>query len=261
MALASQEPPTDPDGAAARRDMAWAPPVSHLKLSDVPSGAIALNLDGRQVLGPLQGFGPMWQRTYRVRLSGVKASPQEVLHDWKANFPRFQPPENQFYPTLTGISPGEVLFINTKLPVGPGLPGMIPLKSGVMILYSDDQMFTVMTPEGFPISGWNTFSSYEEDGCTVAQVQGLVRTSDPIYEFGFRWMGGESEEDRVWFHVLESLASRWGVNGQVQFHKMLIDPAVQWSYAHNIWKNAAIRTFFYVLATPLRWIANRFKRT
>jgi hypothetical protein len=151
------------------------------------------------------------------------------------------------------------VFINTTLPLAPGTPGIIPMKSGVMVLYSDEEMFTVMTPEGFPISGWNTFSAYEEDGCTVAQVQGLIRTTDPIYEMGFRWMGGENEEDKVWYHVLTTLAARWGVSGQVQFHKLLVDPKIQWNNGKNIWKNAAIRTFLYVLATPFRWIAGLFK--
>jgi hypothetical protein len=249
--------PPQPDLGSKRSETAWARPVSRLKPSDIPAGGIALNLDGHQVIGPLQGFGQMWLRTYRVRLSGVKVTPQQVIADWKANFPLFQPTQNHFYPTLTGILPGEILYINSVLPIGPGLPGIIPMKSGVMVLYADDELFTVMTPEGFPISGWNTFSAFEDDHCVVAQVQGLVRTSDPIYEFGFRYMGGEMEEDRTWFHVLLKLAEHWGVKGQVQFHKELLDPKVQWNHAGNIWKNAAIRTFFYILASPFRWMGNK----
>ena len=241
------------------REANWAGPVSKLKVSDVPAGAISLNLDGHQVVSPIQGFGPMWRRTYRVRLSGCQVTPTEVVQNWKENFARFQPPQNQFYPSLAGVKPGEVVFINTNLPLAPGTPGIIPMKSGVMVLYSDDEMFTVMTPEGFPISGWNTFSAYEEDGCAVAQVQGLIRTTDPIYEFGFRWMGGEKEEDKVWFAVLTNLAKHWGVNGQVQFYKEQLDPKIQWKNGGNIFKNAAIRTFLYVLATPFRWAAGAFK--
>lgn len=252
--------PLPPESASKRSESAWARPISRLKPSDIPNGGIALNLDGHQVVGPLQGFGRMWLRTYRVRLSGVQVTPQKVVEDWKANFPQFQPVENHFYPTLTGIRPGELIFINTRLPLGPGLPGLIPMKSGVMVLYADDEMFTVMTPEGFPISGYNTFSAYEEDNCVVAQVQGLMRTSDPIYEFGFRFMGGEIEEDRVWFHVLLKLAEHWGIKGQVQFHKVLVDSKVQWGNARNIWKNAAIRTFFYVLASPFRWVGQKLRR-
>jgi hypothetical protein len=238
----------------------WASPVSRLKVNEVPSGALELNLEGRQLSSPIQGFGPMWERIYRVRLSGADVTPAQVVQDWKENFARFQPPENHFYPPLTGIRPGEIVFINANLPVAPGMPGMIPIRSGVMVLYSDDEMFTVMTPEGFPISGFNTFSAYQEDGCTVAEVRGLIRSSDPIYEFGFRFMGGEKQEDAVWLHVLNQLAQRWGVRGQVNFHKVLIDPQIQWKYAGNVFKNAAIRTFIYVAATPVRLALKPFRR-
>jgi hypothetical protein len=238
----------------------WASPVSRLKVGEVPSGALDLNLEGMQLSSPIQGFGPMWERIYRVRLSGANVTPAQVVQDWKENFARFQPPQNHFYPPLTGIRPGEIVFINATLPIAPGTPGLIPIRSGVMVLYSDDEMFTVMTPEGFPISGFNTFSAFTEDGCTVAEVRGLIRSSDPIYEFGFRFMGGEKAEDAVWFHVLNQLAQRWGVRGQVNFHKVAIDPQIQWKYAGNVFKNAAIRTFFYVAATPFRLALKPLRR-
>ena len=246
---------------AEPRDAAyWAQPVTKLKVSDVPTGAINLNLEGREIVGPLQGFGRMWQRTYRVKLTGANATPAQVAADWKENFARFQPSNNHFYPSLAGVKPGQVVFIDTRLPVFPGSAGLIPIAAGVMILYADDESFTVMTPQGFPISGWNFFSAYEEEGCTVAQVQALVRASDPIYEFGFRFMGGQPEEDKVWFHVLETLAAHWGVSAEVEFHKTCLDPSVQWKQWKNVWQNAAIRTTFYVLASPLRWLSNAVKR-
>ena len=237
----------------------WAAPFERLQIKDVPGGARTINVNNRMVASPLQGFGPMWQRNYRVRLSGVKATPSEVVKDWKLNFAVFQPPENHFYPSLAGVKAGEFVFIESTLPLFPGSPGIIPMKSGVVVLYCDETAFTVMTPEGFPISGWNTFSAYEEDGTVVAQVQGLIRTSDPIYEFGFRYMGGEAVEDKIWFHVLRTLAAHWGIKGQIQFHKVLIDPDIQWKNFRNVWKNAAIRSFFYLIATPFRWMVNLFR--
>src|SRR5512143_1907904 len=147
----------------ASRDDAWAKPITRLSVTDVPSGAIAINVQGRQVISPLQGFGQLWQKTYRVRLPGLAMTPAEVMQVWKAEFPSFQPSDSQFYPPMTGIEPGKVIFINLNLPIAPGMPNLIPVDSGVMVLYADDEMFTVMTPEGFPISGWNTFSVAEEE--------------------------------------------------------------------------------------------------
>ena len=49
----------------------WAPSVERLSVSDVPKGAINLNLEGLVPLSPLQGFGPLWQKCFRIRLRGL----------------------------------------------------------------------------------------------------------------------------------------------------------------------------------------------
>src|SRR5918998_1678824 len=147
----------------------WARSGERLQAPDAPAGAVNLNVTGRQVVGPLQGFGPLWQKTYRVRLTGATVTPTELVSVWKAEFPRFHPPENRFYPSLAGIQPGEVVLINAMTPGGL-------VSTGVMVLYADDESFTLMTPEGHPESGWITFSAYrdEDDGCIVAQVQSMA---------------------------------------------------------------------------------------
>lgn len=250
-----------PQGKPPRRDQPnWASPIDRIKVSDVTSGAINLNVDGRQVVSPMQGFGPLWQKTYRVRLAGVDVTPPAVMQVWKENFPKFQPPENRFYPSMAGVKPGEVLFIGATVPAWPGSRFGFPVSAGVMVLYADDEMFTVMTPAGFPEAGWNTFSAYEDDGCTVIQVQSMARTSDPIYEFGFRFFGGASQQEKTWAHVLTNVAAHFWVSGQVQTQLTCLDPSLQWSQAKNVWHNAIIRTFFYKLGAPVRWLARQFKR-
>ena len=148
----------------SQRDDAWSPMVDKMKVSGAPAGAMNLNIEGRQPVSPLQGFGQCWQKTFKIRLTGIQKSPAEVMQIWKENFPRFQPRENQFYPTLAGIKPGEVLLINAKVPAIPGTPSILPVATGVLVLYADDTMLTVMTPEGHPEAGWNTFSTYEDEG-------------------------------------------------------------------------------------------------
>ena len=240
------------NGAAA-----WAEPVERLRAHEAPDRAAAANIEGRQVNSPLQGFGQLWQRTYRVRLSGVNATPAEVMAAWKANFPKFQPEENRFITTNQGVKPGALFYIDSKLVNSPGMDKMTPMASGVMVIYADDVSFTVMTPEGFPVSGWNTFSTYEEHGVTVAQVQGLERATDPIYEFGYRYMGGETKQDRTWSHVLRSLAAYYGVTAEVEMTKTCVDSQLQWKHVGNVWHNAAIRTFFYKLTDPVRRMVQR----
>ncbi|HLW00342.1 MAG TPA: hypothetical protein VKT82_16875 [Ktedonobacterales bacterium] len=233
----------------------WARNVSSLKLGRVPSGAINLNVQGKRPVGPLQGFGAMWQKTYRVRLSGVKVQPTAVIKVWKEHFPEFWPKGNRFYGPLTGIAPGEVGLINMAL------PGGVPLSTGVMILYADDESFTFMTPQGHVFAGWITFSAYEDDERSIAQVQVLIRANDPLYEIGFR-MGAAKSEDRFWENTLKSLATYFGVEApEVETQAICVDRKIQWSQAKNVWHNAGVRTTMYLMMAPvrvpLRWMRRR----
>lgn len=239
--------------APAAPEDPWARPITRLQTTERPNDdAFAANLEGRQVVSPLQGFGQLWQRTYRVRLTGLQVTPEEVMAEWKTNFPLFQPEGNRFYPTSAGVKPGHMVYIDSNLIQGPGMSQMTEVASGVMVIYSDAVSFTVMTPEGFPVSGWNTFSAHEEDGAVVAQVQGLERAADPIYEFGYRFLGGERKQDRTWIHVLRSLAAHFGIRAEVQSSKTLVDHNLQWNYAGNVWHNAAIRTLIFRMTNPVR---------
>jgi hypothetical protein len=162
---------------------------------------------------------------------------------------------------MAGVKPGEVLFISATLPAFPGVKVGIPVSAGVMVLYADDEMFTVMTPAGFPEAGWNTFSAFDDDGTTVIQVQSMARTADPIYEMGFRFMGGAKQQEKIWRIVLTNVAARFGVTGEVQTSFECLDPSLQWGQSRNVWHNAIIRTTFYKLGAPFRWVASRFRRS
>lgn len=251
--VAEHEHPNKDAMAQAQREH-WARPVEHIEADEVPPGATAFNIDGREVVNPTHGFGQLWRRTYRIKLQGVQATPAQVMQYWKEHFPEFQPEENRFLPTSDGVQPGELVFIDAKLINAPGLSAMTPMASGVMVIYADEESFTVMTPEGFPVSGFNTFSVYEEDDVMYAQVQGLERATDPIYEFGYRFMGGEAKQDRTWKHVLQALAARYGIDAEVEHTKTCLDPGLQWRNAGNVWKNALIRTTLYKATTPIRWL-------
>lgn len=253
MKMDSDTPTPSSGEKDAPRDAAyWAKPVARLKVSDAPEGGLNLNVEGRRVVGPLQGFGQMWQKTYRVRLRGVQAEPEEIIRTWKENFPSFWPEGNHFYPSLTGIKPGEVAVLNLA---GPG--GM-PLSTGIVVIYADDESFSFMNPEGHIFAGMITFSSYQEDGDPYAQIQVLVRANDPIYEIGCRIGLVHRNEDRFWHHTLKAVATRFGAEvAEVEQHNLLVDPKVQWSEAKNLWHNAAIRTGIYAPIALVRKIFNR----
>lgn len=244
-----QTPSTSKDESQPQKTTNWAQRIFTLQVSRVPTGALNLNVAGRRLVGPLQGFGQMWQKTYRLRLPTVSLTLVEIMHIWKTHFTHFQPPGNHFYPVMDDVEPGHVLLINASL------TGM-PISTGVMVLYADDESFTLMTSQGHPESGWVTFSAYEEKGCIVCQVQSIARANDPLYEVAFRLFGSRAQES-IWVYVLEALAAHLQVHGKVQIDKVCVDPHVQWPEAKNIWQNAAVRTLLYTFGTPLRWLKRR----
>ena len=246
---------TSPDEGKPRDAAHWAQQVSTLKVSHVPTGALNLNVEGKLVVGPLQGFGQMWQKIYSIPLNGIPVQPAEVIKTWKEHFPKFWPAGNRFYAPLTGIAPGEVALINASLGAG------MELSTGVLVLYADEESFTLMTPQGHVFAGWITFSAYEEDDCTIAQVHLLIRANDPIYEIGLRLFAHKSE-DTHWQQTLKALATHFEVvEAKVETNVVCLDSRLQWSQIGNIWHNAGIRTMMYKMTTPLRWMRGRTGRS
>jgi len=139
----------------------------------------------------------------------------------------------------------------------PGGPPVTMISTGIMVIYADDISFSFMTPEGHILAGMITFSAHETAGATVAQVQCLIRPSDPFFEVLFRLGIGHRGEDSFWLATLRSLAARFGVNGDPQLQTILVDPRLQWKNAGMIWKNAAIRTGMYL---PVAMVKKLFRR-
>ena len=232
---------------------AWAKPVERLAVTGVEPGGTGINVAGKRPTSPLHGFGRMWQKTYRVRLAGSEATPAEVIAVWKRDFPSFWPKGNRFFAPLAGIAPGEVAVLDL------GMPGRIKLSTGVLVMYADEESFTLMTPQGHMFAGWITFSAYPQDGVTVAQAQVLMRASDPLYEVGMT-MGGHRQEDRHWEHTLRSLAESFGVEGEVATETVCVDRRRQWGNAGNVWHNAGIRSGMYTASAPIRFATRPFRR-
>jgi len=248
----------DSSGGKPRTDAhSWAQPVQKLQALGMPAEAPNL-VDGRRLVGPLQGFGKMWQKTYRVQLEDPQVSPAAVIETWKENFSSLWPSGNRFYAPLTGIEPGEVALIS--LAAGP-----MKLSTGVMVLYADSESFTLMTPQGHMFAGWITFSAFEAPSSTgetpagcVAQVQVLMRAQDPLSEIGLA-LGGHKAEDRFWCSTLRALASQLGSSANPEVQVVCVDPRRRWSQAGNVWHNAGIRSGLYVANAPVRWLRRRLR--
>jgi hypothetical protein len=246
------EPPATAPALTPRDAEYWAKRTEFLTVSarELPVDALNLNVHGRQVAGPFQGFGQFWQKTYRMTLSHTDVTPEQLIETWKSNFPSMWPQGNRFFASLTGIKPGEVGLINSAM------PGGARLSTGVMVLYADDDSFTLMTPQGHVFAGWITFCSWCEDDGLVVQIQVQMRGSDPAFEIGLM-LFGHKEEDRFWEQTLKNVAAHFDEYPEVEKRSELVDPGRQWRYAGNIRYNAFIRSVLYDLTKPVRWAIAR----
>src|SRR5215207_9062900 len=78
MSESARGPEERPKARRNPRDAgSWAVGRNILRVSDVPAGAVNLNVDGRRVVGALQGFDQLWQKTYQVRLAEIETTPEE----------------------------------------------------------------------------------------------------------------------------------------------------------------------------------------
>ena len=231
-----------------RDDEYWAEPVQKLEAPPFPPEAWNLNVTGRRAVGPVNGFGQLWQKIYRLSVSDTSITPEQAIKVMKENFPSLQPGFNRFYPSAAGIRPGEIVAIDSSTPGGP-------VSTGVLVLYADDHSFTFITPQGHPESGWVTFSASVVEDRTVVQILGLARANDPVYEAAFRAVGSKMQI-KIWTHVLTSLASQLGVKPDITVDPTLVDRRMQWSEFGNLWFNAQIRTLLYapvrILGAPRR---------
>jgi len=224
-------------GKGKQDDSGWAPDIARLRVTEKPEGAMNKNVDRRRVVGPLQGFGPMWQKTYLLTINKPGLKPQDVITTMKQHFPEFQPSQNRFYPSSKGVAAGEIVLIDSSTPGGI-------VSTGVLVLYADDLSFTLMTPQGHPEAGWVTFSARKREEVIEMQIQGLARAADPLYELAFRIAGSKFQET-IWKHVLSSLASFLGVEDKVKMEKTCIGSDLQWARSGNLWYNAQIRSLPY----------------
>ncbi len=247
------EPSAPPETPAGRRrdTDAWARPITRLHVAARTDGALTATVSGKRLAGPMQGFGQMWQKTFRVRLEGVDAgvTPESVVAAWKEHFPEFWPKGNTFYAPLSGIRPGEVALLSVSA------AGPVRLHTGVMVTYADEESFTVMTPEGHMLAAWITFTAFRAaDGTVVAQAQALERTSDPLFELAYLVPWAQRKNNAFWEQTLEAVARHHGVTTTCETTIVCVDRRRQWRYAGNVRHSSAFRSALHTAAAPLRWV-------
>ena len=230
----------------------WARKVERLEVNP-RDGVRGTNVARRRLTGPVQGFGKMWQKSYRMK-AGPGIEPEQAIATWKEHFPEFWPKGNRFAGALTGINPGDVALLD--LAIGGG----VKLSTGVFVLYADSESFTLMTPQGHMFAGWITFSADREGDQTVVQALVLMRANDPLYEIGMTF-GGHRKEDKFWVATLTALGERLAIqNPVVETKSTCVDSKRQWRHASNIWHNSMIRSVLQTITAPVVGLAHKVRR-
>ena len=57
----------------------WARPISRIQVPAMAKEAVSLNVEARGVVGPVLGFGPMWEKTYEISFEAAKVTPATVI--------------------------------------------------------------------------------------------------------------------------------------------------------------------------------------
>lgn len=236
-------------GSGRQKTRGWLQDFHRISKVERIKGAYTKNLKNRTLLSPLQGFGPIWEKTYTLKCHKEGITPQESIEILKKNLPRFQPDNNDFYPSSKGIEAGEVLIINALTPGGL-------VSTGVVILYSDEKRFTFITPQGHPEAGWVSFMAHKKKDHLEIQIKGLASASDPFYELAFRLAGSQLQES-IWKTVLSSMASYLKIEPSITIEKTCLKSSLQWSSTPNLWYNAQLRS----LPFTIPFLLQRTKKT
>lgn len=242
------------DSGTSQSAAGWARFGGSISITNMPPEIMNINVDGRMITFPANGFGRLWDKKYRLRLSDPKLNPQDIVAVWRSEFPDFWPQGNRLFPSAGApIAPGTAAVLNLSL------PGGLVLATGIMVIHADETSFSFSTVQGHILAGWITFSSFREEGAVIIQVHPLFRPGDPLMELGFR-LGAAKQEDRFWHETLGNLSRRLGTSGEIEQQDVLVDSRVQWLNWKNIQYSAAVRSSLYMplhlLKKGLRFLKN-----
>lgn len=238
----STTPPADDTGRAAAGRWSTSSTIS---FSGQPEGALVRNVADLDLTSPIQGFGKLWRKTYRVGLHGTALTPDEISAIWKAEFATFWPRTAKIYGGEDVVTAGDSMLIN--IGVGP----LVLWSTGIVVLFEDDTSFTFMTPERHSFAGWITFCVDDADAQT-ATIDVLIRTSDPLSEV-LMAVGGHRGEDWQWRTVLRNLAARVGAHeARPTMTQICVDRKRQWRRWRNVGANTMLSTALYSLTHARR---------
>jgi hypothetical protein len=227
--------PTRPEPGAGERPAAEAAEVALDELTPTP---------------PEAGFGQLWQKRYRVRLDGITIVPEQVITTWREHYGELWPEGNRFSRSLIDAQPGDLAVSDLQMPAGARL------FAGVIVAEIHPTSFSFVTTPGHTFAALITFSAMEEGAVTVAQIEILLRASDPLYEIGLMF-GGHLWEDEFWKGTLKNLATHLGAKGEPTVTATVLDRRRLWGNAGNVIHNGFIHSMVALVKRPFQFVTGR----
>lgn len=216
----------------------WALELPPVNLTGFAPQVPRINVQGQTACGPTRGFGRLWHKVYRAPLPSLSVAPEEVVAEWRAHFGEFWPAGNRMHLGPDDIAPGAPGVITLTVP-----PGM-QLITGIQVAYSGPDCFVFLPLRGHMFCGLIIFGALEKDGTVQAQVQVLVRASDPLWETAMS-LGGYTQEDQSWFHTLSQLVRHLGTTTRPQLCSSVVDDRRNWEESGGVLSNSGVWSGLY----------------
>ena len=191
--------------------------------------------------GPSRASGSCGRRPTGCALDGVESTPRRWSRPGGANFPAYWPKGNDFYPSLTGVEPGEVALIKLGGPAGmksqDGRDGALLRRR---VLHADDAARATCSPAGSRSRRTTRRRDSRPDAGADARAGSARRDrpDDGRPRQGEQVLGADTGEPRAQPRRSRRRgARRW----------CCVDRKRQWSRAANVRHSVAIRSTLHML--------------
>ena len=162
-----------------------------------PELSPAIRRDGLQLVA--DGTGPAFHRRYRVRITGARCSPEQLVTTLREDPNRVAPTEFARFERGHGASgwldPGDELLVR--------MPG--PWNGPVRVVHASPTSFRLATLEGHLEAGQIEFRGGQDDGALTFEIESWARSGDRLSQLLYQRVRMAKE---VQLHMWTSLLER-----------------------------------------------------
>ena len=177
--------------------------------------ALPAELQRSEVQTPGDGAGPLFHRTYRVRIRDSDLSPEELLRRVAGDPDAVAPSEFATFRKLDGSE--RRMDVNDEYVVRMAGPWDGPVR----VAERGESMFRLVTLEGHLEAGQIEFRTHEEDGLVVFEIESWARSRDRLTDVLYdRLRMSKEVQLHMWTSTLERIVKLSGgsTSGGIEIH-------------------------------------------